>query len=34
VDRDGITAELTNGVLRLFLPKSDRARTRRIEIKS
>ena len=34
VDRDGITAELSNGVLRLFLPKSDRARTRRIEIKS
>jgi HSP20 family molecular chaperone IbpA len=34
VDRDGITAELTHGVLRLFLPKSDRARTRRIEIKS
>jgi HSP20 family molecular chaperone IbpA len=34
VDRDGITAELTNGVLRLFLPRSDRARTRRIEIKS
>ncbi len=34
VDRDRITAELTNGVLRLFLPKADRARTRRIEIKS
>jgi HSP20 family molecular chaperone IbpA len=34
VDRDGITAELTHGVLRVFLPKSDRARTRRIEIKS
>ena len=34
VDRDRITAELTNGVLRLFLPRADRARTRRIEIKS
>jgi HSP20 family molecular chaperone IbpA len=34
VDRDRITAELTNGVLRLFLPKAGRARTRRIEIKS
>jgi HSP20 family molecular chaperone IbpA len=34
VDRDRITAELTHGVLRLFLPKADRARTRRIEIKS
>jgi HSP20 family molecular chaperone IbpA len=34
VDRDGITAELTHGVLRLFLPKSDHARTRRIEIQS
>ena len=34
VDRDRITAELTNGVLRIFLPKADRIRTRRIEIKS
>lgn len=34
VDRDRITAELTNGVLRLFLPKADRKQTRRIEIKS
>jgi HSP20 family protein len=34
VDREGITAELKNGVLRLLLPKADRARTRRIEIKS
>lgn len=34
VDRDRITAELTNGVLRLVLPKADRKRTRRIEIKS
>jgi HSP20 family protein len=34
VDRDRITAELTNGVLRLSLPKADRKRTRRIEIKS
>ena len=34
VDRDRITAELRNGVLRLILPKADRARTRRIEIRS
>jgi HSP20 family molecular chaperone IbpA len=34
VDRDRITAELKNGVLRLSLPKADRARTRRIEIRS
>ncbi len=34
VDRDRITAELKNGVLRLVLPKADRARTRKIEIRS
>jgi HSP20 family protein len=34
VDREQITAELKNGVLRLTLPKAERARTRRIEIKS
>jgi HSP20 family molecular chaperone IbpA len=34
VDRDRITAELRNGVLKLILPKADRARTRRIEIRS
>jgi HSP20 family molecular chaperone IbpA len=34
VDRDRITAELKNGVLRLVLPKADRVRTRRIEIRS
>jgi HSP20 family protein len=34
VDRERITAELKNGVLRLLLPRADRARTRRIEIKS
>jgi HSP20 family protein len=34
VDRDRITAEFKNGVLRLVLPKADRVRTRRIEIKS
>ena len=34
VDRERITAELRNGVLRLILPKADRARTRRIEIRS
>ncbi len=32
VDRDRITAELKNGVLRVLLPKADRVRTRRIEI--
>ncbi|MDR3633035.1 MAG: Hsp20/alpha crystallin family protein [Isosphaeraceae bacterium] len=34
VERSRITAELRNGVLRLLLPKADRAKTRRIEIKS
>ncbi|QEH33213.1 Spore protein SP21 [Aquisphaera giovannonii] len=34
VDRDRITAELKNGVLRLILPRADRARSRRIEIRS
>jgi HSP20 family molecular chaperone IbpA len=34
VDRDRITAELKNGVLRVFLPKAERARTRRIEVKT
>ena len=34
VDRDRITAQLKNGVLRLLLPKADRSRTRRIEITS
>jgi HSP20 family molecular chaperone IbpA len=34
VDRDRISAELKSGVLKLFLPKAERARTRRIEIKS
>ena len=34
VDRDRITADLMNGVLRLFLPKAERVRTRRIEIKT
>jgi HSP20 family protein len=34
VERSRITAELRNGVLRLMLPKAERARTRRIEIKS
>jgi HSP20 family protein len=34
VDRDRITAELKNGVLRLFLPKAERVRSRRIEIKA
>jgi HSP20 family molecular chaperone IbpA len=34
VDRDRISAEMKNGVLRLTLPKADRARSRRIEIRS
>jgi HSP20 family protein len=34
VDRDRITAELKNGVLRILLPKADRVRARRIEITS
>jgi HSP20 family molecular chaperone IbpA len=34
VDRSRISAELNNGVLKLTLPKAERARTRRIEIKT
>jgi HSP20 family molecular chaperone IbpA len=34
VERSKITAEFRNGVLRLTLPKADRVKTRRIEIKS
>lgn len=34
VDRARITAEYKNGVLRLFLPRAERARTRRIEIRN
>lgn len=34
VDRERISADLKNGVLRLVLPKAERAKTRRIEIKS
>lgn len=34
VERSKITAELRNGVLRLILPKAERIKTRRIEIKS
>ena len=33
VDVDGIKAELKNGVLTLFVPKSEAAKTRKIEIK-
>jgi HSP20 family molecular chaperone IbpA len=34
VERSRISAELKQGVLRLVLPKAERAKTRRIEIKS
>ncbi len=34
VDRSRITAELRNGVLRLILPQAERAKPRRIEVKS
>jgi len=34
VERSRISAELKNGVLSLILPKAERAKTRRIEIKS
>ena len=34
VDRDKIKAELTQGVLRLTLPRAERSLVRRIEIKS
>jgi len=34
VERSKISAELKNGVLRLKLPKAERAKTRRIEIKT
>ena len=34
VERGKITAELKNGVLRLVLPKAERVKTRRIEVKS
>ena len=34
VERSRISAELKNGVLKLLLPKAERAKTRRIEIKT
>lgn len=34
VERSRITADLNNGVLRLTLPKAERAKTRRIEVRS
>ncbi|WP_435009947.1 Hsp20/alpha crystallin family protein [Tundrisphaera lichenicola] len=34
VERSRISAEMKNGVLRLNLPKAERAKTRRIEIKT
>ncbi len=34
VDRSRITAELRNGVLRVVLPRAERAETRRIEVKA
>ena len=34
VDRDGIRAELKNGVLKLRLPKAERAKARRIDVQA
>jgi HSP20 family molecular chaperone IbpA len=34
VDRERITAEWADGVLRLVLPRVERARARRIEVRS
>ena len=34
VNPDGISAELKNGVLRLYVPKAESAKTRKIEIKN
>ena len=34
VDQENVEAQLTDGVLRLVLPKIDRAKTRKIEIKT
>src|SRR4051812_23418586 len=34
VNVDGITAELKNGELKLWVPKADHAKTRKIEIKT
>lgn len=34
VDRSRVTASMKNGVLRITLPKSERVRTRKIEIKT
>jgi HSP20 family molecular chaperone IbpA len=34
IDREKITAALNDGVLRLVLPKAERARPQRIEVRS
>ena len=34
IDRDGIEATIKDGVLRLYLPKADIAKTRKISVKA
>jgi HSP20 family protein len=34
IDKDGITATMKNGVLRLVLPKSDQSKLKKIEVRS
>jgi HSP20 family molecular chaperone IbpA len=34
IDADGIRAQLRNGVLELYVPKAERAKTRKIQVQS